>query len=283
MRRRVSLAAAALAPITLAAVVWAVSHPVDTTLEFRVVDAVSGGWVYGAAIRLQDRFMLAHFQSDHGAVPQRFTRLKPGPATIEVSAPHYLPQSVAVTLRRGANVLETPIEMVGYEIPDLSHWVLFPEQAAPDLVSELRPVSRAGSAVLDHPRLDIRVLARVTVQTFGGRPARERTEEGAERGLELFAGFAEVAWDAAPETSFRYRATIPGARIRPNADPWWVIDYLIVVPDPRRITEAEVDEALRAVLSLAPSEVEALLAPYRAAGRLIPYTFTAWNVPGISS
>lgn len=277
------LAAAAVVPITLVAVVWAVSHPVDTTLEFRVVDAVSGGWVYGAAIRLQDRFMLAHFQSDHGAVPQRFTRLKPGPATIEVSAPHYLPQSVAVTLRRGPNVLADPIEMVGYEIPDLSHWVLFAEQAERGVVAELRPVSRAGSAVLDHPRLDIRVLARTTVQTFRGRPTRERTEEGAERGLELFAGLAEVEWDAAPETSFRYRATIPGARIRPNADPWWVIDYLIVVPDPRRITEAEVDEALRAALSLAPSEVEAVLAPYRAAGQLVPYTFTAWNVPGSGS
>ncbi len=283
MRRRVTLAAVAVVPITLAAVVWAVSHPVDTTLEFRVVDAVSGGWVYGAAIRLQDRFMLAHFQSDHGAVPQRFTRLKPGPATIEVSAPHYLPQSVAVTLRRGANVLAAPIEMVGYEIPDLARWVLFEQQVDGGIVSELRPVSRAGSAVLDHPRLDIRVLARITVQTFGGNPTRERTEEGAERGQELFAGLAEVEWDAAPETSFRYRATIPGARIRPNADPWWVVDYLVVVPDPRRITAAEVDEALRAVLSLAPSEVEAVLAPYRAAGRLIPYPFTAWNVPGIST
>ena len=48
-------------------------------------------------------------------------------------------------------------------------------------------------------------------------------------------------WDATPEAQFRYRARIPLDKMKGNPSPYRVIDYLIVVPDPRAMTGAELD------------------------------------------
>ena len=165
---------AIVAVLAVAAVVYVATNPPDTTYEFSVRDAVSENWVWDATFRLQGRVIRSHLQSDRGPRPQVFTRLEPGAATLEISAPSYVAQTVAVALKRGANRLAEPIELVGYELPDLSGWVIFEQREGNDLVQELRPVSSAGPAVVNHPALDLWIGARISVQVIDGtrRPGR---------------------------------------------------------------------------------------------------------------
>jgi hypothetical protein len=284
LTRRVVIPVLAIAVVlAVAAVVYAATNPPDTTYEFVVRDAVSKNWVWDATFRLQGRVIRSHLQSDQGPRPQVFTRLAPGEATLEISAPSYVAQTVAVALKRGANRLAEPIELVGYELPDLSGWVIFEQREGNDLVQELRPVSSAGPAVVNHPALDLWIGARISVQVIDGTPAREETEAGAARGEELYRGKLQWQWDAAPETVFRYRASIPGAEIKANADPYWVIDYLIVVPSPTAAESAEIDRIMEQIWDLPPEAIAAHLEPYENAGTLTSYRFTSWNVKGVGA
>jgi len=268
--------------IAVAVVVYVTMNPVDTTLEFEVRDGVSRNWVWDATFSLQGRVIRSHFQSDRGPLPQIFTHLKPGETTLEISAPSYVAQSIPVNLKRGENRLEEPIDLVGYEIPDLTKWIIFEDRAGNDIVQEIRPVSSEGPAVLNHPCLDLWIGARVSVQIYDGLPAQEETEEGSVRGEELYKGVLDWEWDATPETTFRYSAFIPGSQIKANSDPYWVIDYLIVVPDPRKISREEVEQIMEKAWELPPEAIQTYLEPYKNEGKLTPYVFTSWNVEGAS-
>jgi hypothetical protein len=269
--------------VAVAVVVYATMNPVDTTLRFEVRDAVSKNWVFDATFDLQGRVIRSYFQSDRGPVPQVFTHLKPGEATLEISAPYYVPQKRTVNLKRGENRLAEPIDLLGYEIPDLARWIVFEERVGNDIVQEIRPVSAEGPAVLNHPCLDLWIGARISVQIYDGLPAQEETEEGSVRGEELYKGILDWEWDATPETTFRYSSTIPGSQIKANSDPYWVIDYLIVVPDPRKITREEVEQIMDKAWDLPPEAIKTYLEPYKNEGKLTPYVFTSWNVEGESS
>jgi len=268
--------------IAVAVVVYVTMNPVDTTLEFEVRDGVSRNWVWDATFSLQGRVIRSHFQSDRGPLPQVFTHLKSGDTTLEISAPSYVAQSIPVNLKRGENRLEEPIDLVGYEIPDLTKWIIFEDRAGNDIVQEIRPVSSEGPAVLNHPCLDLWIGARVSVQIYDGLPAQEETEEGSVRGEELYKGVLDWEWDATPETTFRYSAFIPGSQIKANSDPYWVIDYLIVVPDPRKISREEVEQIMEKAWELPPEAIQTYLEPYKNEGKLTPYVFTSWNVEGAS-
>jgi hypothetical protein len=269
--------------VAVAVVVYVAMNPVDTTLEFVARDAVSKGWVWDATFSLQGRVIRSHFQSDRGPLPQRFTHLEPGEATLELSAPSYVSQTITVNLKRGENRLPEPIDLVGYEIPDLTKWIIFEDRVGNDIVQEIRPVSSKGPAILNHPCLDIWLGARVSVQVYDGLPAQEETEEGSERGEQLYKGILDWEWDGLPETTFRYSSAIPGSQIKANTDPYWVIDYLIVVPDPRKISREEVDQIMEKAWDLSPQAIPEYLAPYEQEGKLTPYVFTSWNVEGASS
>lgn len=280
--RRVLIPVLAVAVVLAAAVaVYVATNPVDTTYEFVVRDAVSGNWVWNATFRLQGRVIRSHFQSDRGPRPQVFTRLHPGPATLEISAPSYVAQTIPVTLKRGANRLAEPVELVGYEIPGLAEWIIFEERAGNDIVQELRPVSSAGPAVINHPAMDLWIGARISVQVKDGVPVREETDTGAARGEELYRGKLQWQWDATPETNFRYGAAIPGAEIKANSDPYWVIDYLIVVPDPTVADTGEIDRIMEQVWELPPEAIGARLESHEKAGSLVAYQVTSWNVEGV--
>ena len=268
--------------VAVAVVVYLTMNPVDTILEFQVRDAVSKDWVWDATFRLQDRAIRSHFQSDRGPVTQTFTHLEPGEATLEISAPSYVSQTISVPLKRGENRRET-IDLVGYEIPDLTKWIIFEDRVGNDIVQEIRPVSSEGPAVLNHPCLDLWIGARVSVQIYDGLPVQDETEEGSGRGGELYKGVLEWEWDALPETTFRYSSFIPGSQIKANSDPYWVIDYLIIVPDPRKISREEVEEIMKKTWDLPPEGIEAYLEPYENEGKFTPYVFTSWNVEGGSS
>lgn len=280
-----------LVPLSIVLVIAAVAvavyfamNPVDTTLEFQVRDAVSKSWVWDATFVLQGREIRSYFQSATETagepIVQRFTHLKPGKAELAIEAPSYVSTTVSVDLKRGQNRLPEPIDLVGYQIPSLSKFIVFEERTATDIVQEIRPVSIEGPAVLNHPCLGLWIGARVSVQMYRGAPAQEPTEQGSERGEELFKGRLKWQWDSLPETTFRYSARIPLAEVKGNKDPYWVIDYLIVVPDPRQTSAEELEGIMKKAWELPAEAIEPYLAPFKAAGKLSPYVFTSWNVEG---
>jgi hypothetical protein len=272
--------------VALAAVavgVYFVMNPVETTLEFQVRDAVSKAWVWDASFRFEGRIIRAYYQSDRGPIPFRFTGLKTGKGELEISAPSYVPVTIPVTLKRGENRLEEPIDLVGYEIPGLARFIVFEAREGNDVLQEIRPASTEGPAVLNHPCLDLWIGARITVQMKDGLPAQEETEEGSVRGEELYKGILAWEFDPLPETTFRYSSRIPGSQIKPNRDPLWVIDYLIVVPDPRRISREELEGIMKDAWALPPEAIEGYLKPFAEQGVLTPYVFTSWNVKGGAS
>jgi hypothetical protein len=264
----------------VAIVVYLVMNPVVTTLEFQARDAVSKNWVYDATFRLQDREIRSFFQSDRGPQVQRFTNLKAGEATLELSAPHYVPISYELVLRKGKNRIESPFDLVGYEIPELKEFIIFEEKNGNDIKCEIRPVSKAGPAVVNHPCLDLWIGARVSVQMKNGLPVQQETETGSVRGEELFRGRIDWQFDPYPETVFRYSALIPGARIKPSKAPFWVVDYLIVVPDPRQLSKDELNGIMEKAGALSPEELQKYLQPYEKEQKLTTYVFTSWNVKG---
>ncbi|MGQ9615884.1 MAG: carboxypeptidase-like regulatory domain-containing protein [Spirochaetota bacterium] len=255
-------------------------NPVETTLEFMVRDAVSKAWVWDASFRLQGRIIKAYYQSDRGPVPFVFSGLKPGKAELKISAPGYVPVTIPVELKRGKNRVDEPIDLVGYEIPGLSRFIIFEKREGNDFLLEIRPVSREGNAVMNHPCLDLWIGVRITVQMKDGLPVSVPVERGSTRGDELYRGKIDWTFDPLPETIFRYSSRIYGSLIKPSGYPYWVIDYLIVVPDPRKVNPHEVQKIMEKAFALPPETIDKYLEPYSKLGVLTPYYFTSWNVRG---
>ncbi|MGA2764457.1 MAG: hypothetical protein ABSG17_13950 [Spirochaetia bacterium] len=279
MRTRVVLISAVLLLGAAAVIVLLRMAEFDTTLEFSFQDSVSKQWVWDSAARVQDRLIRSFYQSDAGPVPFIFSHLKPGPSTLEISAPGYLPVSIPLKLHRGSNRLEKPIEMKGYEIPNLQSFVVFERLDGGDLVCQIRPVGNDGHAVTNHPCLPLWVECRVTVQLKDGRPVTEPTETRSTQGEELFRGSVPWEWNPTPETVFRYSARIPGSRIKPDPAPYRVVDYLIVIPDPRRMDVGELDALMKSAPAL--PDVGGLKAYLDGQGKKLRYFFdTSWNVQG---
>ncbi len=277
------LVLAGLAAVALA--VYLSTSRFDTTLEFSVRDAVSQKWVWNTTITLQDRVIRGFYQSDQGPIVYRFTRLRPGPAELQFSAPSYEPVTVPVTLKRGRNVLQEPVQMRGLEIPDLDHFILFEELEGSDVVVEIRPVGKTGEAVTNHPCLELWIGARVSVQMKDGVYVQQETEEGSVRGQELFRGRIDWSFDSQPETVFRYSARIPGSRIAAHKAPLRVIDYLIVVPLPRQgrvapgFTE-EMDRLLQDVWNFRSERELTAFLDREGKDRFRYFIVTDWNVKG---
>ena len=252
----------------------------DTTLQFTVQDAVSGGWVWNAKATVENREMVVYFQTDHGDRAQTFTRLSPGHAVLAVSAPAYQPRSVQVTLRRGANVLEEPVKLHGSDIPDLSRWVVFERWAGAQLLQELRPIASDGRALINHPCMDIRIGARVSVQMVANRPATEPVEQGSVRGRELFRGSLPWKWDPRPETTFRYGSVLHADQVEQNTAPFWVIDYVILVPESQLTDSAQLDPVMTKSMRLTVDEAAAYIDAQAQHVGFSSFYYTSWNVPG---
>jgi hypothetical protein len=270
------------AAVAVAAVVIALAATLgrQTTLTFGARDAVSGKWVWDLTASLQGREIRSFFQSDAGPVAFRFSRLSPGKGMLSISAPAYRSVEIPVTLGRGDNRLPQPVEMQGLEIPGLDHFVIFENlDGSSNVVAQLRPVGTDGKAVLNHPCLPLWIGCRMAVEVKGGVPVREETETGTARGDELFRGKLDWQWDPAPETVFRYSARIPVSLIKDDPALYRVIDYLVVVPDPRKISASELDSLMERVWPLGdPAAIGRALDAEK--GRLRYFTDTSWNVKG---
>ena len=268
-RRRISLAIVISAVAAVAApVALLFTLPFETTLEFHIRDSVSGGAVWNATVTLRDRFLRTYYAG--GGEPLAFTRLAPGQATLQVSAPDYQTMSVPVTLRRGRNRIDEPIDMIGLRIPDLSHFILSEEFSGSNLHTAVWPISNRGPAVVNHPALDLWIGARIS--------ATGASRTGVTRGEALFAGEIEWSWDHSPDALPRYRARIPLEEIEKSGAVTFVIDYLLIVPDPLAIERDEV----AAIVTAAWTELDAAAAlePYLAqyAERFDFYVHTSWNL-----
>ena len=264
-RLRVSFVVAIAAAGAVAALVALLSAaPFETTVEFRIRDRVSTGAVWNATVTLQDRFLRTYYAGDGD--PLVFARLDPGETTLEVSAPDYQSRKVPITLRRGRNRIDEPIDMTGLRIPDVSHFIVSEDLSGSDLHATFWPLSSQRPAVVNHPALDLWIGARISAQL-----------SGATRGETLFAGEIEWSWDPSRKALARYRARIPLEEIEDRGAAPLVIDYLVIVPDPLAIERDEVAAIVTAAWTdREPASLPAYLARY--ADRFDFYFHTSWNL-----
>ena len=249
--------------------------PFETTLEFHIRDRVTGGAVWNATVTLQDRFLRAWYAGEGDALV--FARLDPGEATLEVSAPDYQSRKVPVTLRRGRNRIDEPIDMTGLRIPGLSHFMVSEDVSGSDLYATFWPLSSQGPAVVNHPALDLWIGARISTQLSDGHAATTAVRAGATRGETLFAGEIEWSWDSSRKALARYRARIPLEQIEAGGATLFVIDYLVIVPDPLAIERDEVAAIVTAAWTdREPASLPAYLARY--ADRFDFSFHTSWNL-----
>ncbi|MDE0228943.1 MAG: carboxypeptidase-like regulatory domain-containing protein [Spirochaetaceae bacterium] len=271
MRRRriwvvaaVAVAAVGVVAALAALVAFVSAAPFETTLEFRIRDRVSTGAVWNATVTLQDRFLRTWYAGDGDTLV--FSRLDPGEAKLEVSAPGYQSVSVPVTLRRGRNRLDEPIDVTGLQIPGLARFMVSEDLSGSDLYATFWPLGSEGPAVVNHPALDLWIGARISTQ----RP-------GPTRGETRFAGEIEWRWDQSPKALARYRARIPLEHIEDRGAAPLVIDYLVIVPDPLAIERDEVAAIVTAAWTDGePASLPAYLARY--ADRFDFYVYTSWSL-----
>ena len=246
------------------------SKDFETTLEFTLRDAVSEDFVWDAEVNFQNRIIRAFYQSDQGTRQYTFTHLKSGKGELTVSAPSYNTVTLPITLKRGKNIIEEPIEMRGYEIAGLDYFCIFEEPQGNDILLELHPVGKDGKAVTAHPCVDIRIGCMIFEQINNG---------GQQRGKQLFIGTVPWTFDPSPETIFRYTARLRGELIKESQADFRVIDYLVIVPDSRKITIEEVD-ALMAQGEEAADPGVFFTILEKEKDRLNYYYLTNWNVKG---
>ncbi len=258
--------------VIVALAVYVKSLNFDTTLAFSVRDNVSKEWVWDSTITLQDREIRGFFGKEFV-----FTHLKPGKAVLKIEAPNYVSQELQINLKKGKNKLEKPIDLIGYEIPNLDHFIVFTDNKPEGIALEIRPVGKDKKAVLNHPCLDIRLICRVSEQIKNGVLVTAPTDSGSERGKELFRGFVKWNWDPTPETIFRYSATVPYSSIKKSEASYWVLDYLFIVPDPRKINNADYEEVIKKILSF-KSHDELMKYLDSLKGKIRYFIDTSWNV-----
>jgi hypothetical protein len=280
-----------LVPAAAALLVLLLCSCSDTTLVFQVQDSVSSSSVWDLSVTLQDRLLRSFYQTDAGPVPQKLTHLAPGPATLEVSAPGYEAVSAPVSLHPGRNVLSQPVRLVGKEIPGLAAFSVFETVANGDITVQLRPLDASGRAITHHPCLDLWIGCMVYEEAAGGVPVSAEGSRAASRGALLYRGTLPWTWDARPESLFRYSARLAASDLVDAPSLYRVIDYLVIVPDPTRISRAEIEAEMAGawgldglVLGSAPRSSEARLAPALAAildtwkGRARGFLVTSWDV-----
>lgn len=283
MKRALTIAGLVILAAAVVLVIALVSmQNAPATLEFSVLDAESGGWVWDMTARLRDRFIRGYYQSDAGPIWFHLTRLARGDGTLEITAPHYEPARIPVHLRAGANRLESPVLMRGLEIPGLDHFLAFETLKGADIQIQLRPVGADGKAVLNHPCLALWVGCTISTEVKDGVPVREETDTGAARGKQLFQRQVAWRWDPTPETQFRYNALIPGSTIVDDPAPYRVIDYLVVVPDPLKMSREELASLMVSIWKLSGMDARRA-ALEKEKGRLRYFIDTSWNVKARSS
>ncbi len=243
-----------------------------TELAFQVKDSVSGGWVWDVEAVIQDKVINGFYQSDQGLVTYTFTDLTPGTTELTIDAPYYQPQTRQVTLKRGKNKLQEPIALMGIEIPDLANFLAFESPLTNGWEITIRPISREEKAILDHPALDIWVGIRVSTWSEG---LTQTFSELKTRAV-VYNGPLAWLWDSFPETQFRYQGYLPYADLMGLPAQSYVMEYLVVVPDPLNITPEEFTAITSQIAVLPLDEIESYLEAFK--GKISMFTDISWDV-----
>lgn len=270
-------AAALLVIVAAAFIVYVLPDFLTAKLTIRVEDAVSHSWVWDAKITIDNSEMRTFYQSDHGPTDLTFTGLPLGRAILKVTAPNYVTREIPVRLHRGGNRLDAPIELVGYRIPGLDHFAMI-EGNSPDAITvQVRPVGKSGIALEHYPCIDLWIGALVSVETRNGKAVLVSSDTTSTRGQPFFRGRIRWKWNSNIADSFRYSASIPYSDL--GSAPYLVIDYLVIVPDPRKISAAEVDSMMAKAPDISNmKELTTYLDGQRSGDRFRYYFSTSWNV-----
>jgi hypothetical protein len=228
-------------PLTVVIMAFVLASCSDTALVFQLQDSVSGAWVWDASVLLQERLLRSYYQTDAGPIPQKLTRLKPGASTLSIRAPGYEPVSIPVTLKPGKNRLPAPVKLVGREIPGLDGFSAFESIDNGDIVVQMRPLDAAGKTIVNHPCIDLWIGCVVSEQARDGVPVRAEGDAQSTRGDLLFRGAVHWSWDARPESLLRYSTRIPQGDMKSMPSLYRVIDHLIVVADPLKMSRTELE------------------------------------------
>lgn len=281
-RRTVIIPLSVAAAIVVAGLlVFYVPRLLATRLTFTFEDAVSKSWVWDATATLQGREIRSYYQSNRGPVPMTFTDLRPGKATLTIKAPNYETVRIPLHLHIGHNVISQPVKMVGYRIPGLKHITMFETQTSSGLSVQVRPIDAAGHAITTLPCLNLWIGALVSTEMNGGKPAETTMSSGATRGPVLYRGKIKWTWDPAISKNFHYNATIPYAELANKSASYLVIDYLVIVPDPRKMTQEQVSAMMSAAPHLTSTNaLQRYLDAKRGDNRFEYFLTTSWNVPG---
>jgi len=249
----------------------------ETTLEFTVQDSVSGNWVWDLEIILDNNIIHGYFQSDRGSRPFKFRNLNPGEFILELSAPDYISLKIPIQIKRGKNTIENPINLKGSEIPDLDRILIFEELNQDEYIINLRPVSTAGRAIINHPCMNLWIGLRVSEQMIGTELAYVESDLGTTRGKELFRGELNWDWNSEPEVQFRYYSRIPVKEFQSSKADLLVFDYLVLVPKDDEIREEELEKITnKAWLIQDRTELTQFLLEFR--DQFSFYIDSSWNV-----
>jgi len=241
-------------------------------LVFQVQDAVSQSWVWDMNASIQNKKIQGYFQSDNALIDYQFTGLKPGPTTLEISAPYYESVSIPLTLKRGENRISEPIALVGQEIPDLATFYAFERETPEGWSITVRPVTEGNYAVMLHPALDIWIGAKVS----SWEPQLPQTLKQLEEQPILFRGELDWKWDAYPETQFRYIASLPLAKLEQSTATLFAIEYLILVPNPKKITNEEFKAITEDIGMMSLDKIAEYVDTLQ--GKVHYYTDISWDV-----
>ena len=254
----------------------------DTTVEFRLQDVNSKASVRDATIKLQNRVIFNYFDE-----VLRFSNLKPGEYNIEISAPNYIGKTIPVKINNGINIIEDPIDLIGIEIPNLASFNISVKPIDSGLQLAIIPLivtkgaNDSYESRLNYPCLDIKVGIRIYEQIEDGQYVQEETETGSDRGQELYSGYLAWDWDSNPQAAFRYSVKVPKENIKETEAPYWVIDSLIIVPNPQQINEQELYQILAGIEDITDvDELETYFKPYESKLRFFYESY--WNIQALN-
>lgn len=247
----------------------------QTSLSFSVCDSVTKEWVWDMTATIQDKTIKGFFQSDNGIITYRFTNLKKKKSILSISAPGYETVSVPLDLKKGDNIIDTPIELKGLEITGLAGFYAFEEADDEKFKITLRPVSENNYAIKNHPALPIWIGARIkdwksnlptTLEVFDTQPL-------------LYKGELEWDWDSYPESQFRYIASLPYSHINQIDSEAYAIEYLIVIPNLTQIDENEFNSITESLVKAYDDDIGQYL--HSIDNKISYYTDISYNVKAI--
>ena len=261
-------------------------------LSVHLTDAVSGGWVWGVRLEIQDRVTESYLQSDQGALPIELNGLESGPSTLTITAPGYRQKVIPINLRSGSPQ-HIEVALQGESIPGLSTFTIRRDDPTPYIQGALVPLDVAGSPVRYHPAVDLWIGFTISQELSGGVLAAAAVQQGASRGSVVDSGRLNWEWDSDIDAPYRYHLnpyTPPQGRLLPGS--LHVVDILIVTvgPDgelPSRIEAAWVRDGAAGVIALLESVGTATATASSSASDSVPastphspwYTIlTFWNV-----